>query len=357
MTTITKVATALRRDLREIRRLIESHRFEQILYLIVAKPGCPIDEFHEIFSAQDYLSGKIEHEDLPSLSDLVPNESTRKVFYINCIVAPDKVDNHVEPIISDCCSYMSTRANLSFVLFIDEFSLNRLPGWLEKNNIPNHFFQYYFLGQVDEQDFILWFKEQFPIRIHHKILSLLIHGTGTNFSNAIAVRDAFYDHINPKQFFLTEDNEVLHTAIFTKTGRKYVLQSEEGAEIRIPSGFYLFDTSGIISTDLPAFLTQIGDGEWINPKIVIDELHRFEETNKRDSKMRTSVSRMKSNLKLIDEKLKQKVHAMLRNYLEAEDPDLKIISIARETGAIIVTADEMIFLNCKSSRVPVVLFR
>lgn len=342
----------VRNEIDTILNILEREIFNPKIFLIIGNSDFPLIHLNEILSPQEFFvfSFKSPNDFLSERITDIKKDEKLKFVYVNCLCTSFGYTEDINKLVSIFYNIMIIRGDICPVLLINDFTMGNILRYASEKDIPKHIFKTYNLGAIDEDLFTYWLREQFPCYIDNETLNILIHGTGTDFSKAIKVRNTFFENEKTQLFFLTKDNIKVGSAIFEMDNGTSFLKTEDGQDIRIPVRYFLFDTSAILSPNLPSFLKYLNNYEWIYPKNVMNEVHKFEEISKREDKSKSIL--LKQNLNLL---LKVEPRRYNASKISMKDVDIKLIGISKQMGSIIVTCDKMLFKNCKLSKVPVIL--
>jgi len=350
--TSSEFNTVIKNEIDNILKVLSEDIFNSKIFLIMGNSDFPLIQLNEILSSQELFEfsfKSVKDFSLEKILEIQKDESL-KFLYTNCLSSSFEYTEAVNEVVMRCHEIIIKRGDICPVLLINDFVLTNILNYASEKDIPKHIFKTYKLGTIDEDLFTYWLREQFPCYLDTETLNILIHGTGKDFSKAIKVRNAFFENEKTQLFFLTKDNIKVDSAIFKIENDTSFLRAEDGQDIRMPVHYFLFDTSAILSPHLPSFLKYLGSYEWIYPKIVMNEVHKFEETSKREDKGKSIL--LKQNLDLLL-KIEPKKH--YNSKMNMKDVDIKLIGISKQTGSIIVTCDKMLFKNSKLSKVPAIL--
>lgn len=342
------ISEHIQQDLESIRERLQKSQHDPSpkIFLIIGAPGSPFEKMHQALISLPQIT---EVESLQELKDKVndPAANERVFAYLNIYQSSFE---DIEQTIINCYSAIKNSINIRPVVLISRNDLTDVKRIIEEKSIPSHFFSLYKLGKVSKKTFETWLKKQFPVYITDEGAEILNEGINNDFSKARIVRDIFFEKESLKLSFVKKNGELVQIAKFT--GKK--LLSEEGKKLSIPSNFFLFDTSAVVSKLLPRFVQYVGEGKWIYPSFIRREVHNLEEKGKREGSI--DPRKIKNNLDLLDKKFDIVKHSYPKSRVKAKNVDSKLVDVALETGAILVTADQMISKDCQFEEVPVVLF-
>jgi len=345
---MVEISEHVQQDLQNIREKLQKSRHDPSpeIFLISGALESPFRKMHEALISLPSIK---EIENVQYLEEMQNKVvSSERLFpYVNLYQSSFE---DLEGTIKECYSVIKNSTHITPVILISEQDLMEVKKIIDEESMLSHFFSLYKLGKVSKKTFETWLKEQFPIYITDKAVEILNDGIKNDFSKARMLRDIFFEKESFKLSFVKKNGKLTQVAQFTGE----ILLSEEGEKLSVPSNFFMFDTSAVVSESLPQFIKYIGEGKWIYPSFIRKEVHNLEEEGKRGGSV--DPRQIKSNLDLLDKKFEIVKHSYPKSRVKAKNVDSRLVDVALETGAILVTADEMISKDCKVEGVPVVLF-